>query len=103
MDCYYHNIVENVIYVPLEQIGISNPIINAVKEKGKCIEKKYKLDHEAPQFGSLSRMNSFNINKDILPPISLKPCYDYYAIIDGRHRVALSIINNKTYIPAILF
>ncbi len=41
-------------------------------------------------------------NNTKLPPVKLCPHYGNYEIIDGRHRIALSIIYGFNHVPALL-
>lgn len=103
MECFNHQLSENISYVPITKIGISTPIINTVRELTGSEPKDYIIDSSAPQFGRLVRLDSFtNFNNDILPPVVLKflKYEGLYTIVDGRHRVALSLANGKTHIPA---
>ena len=103
MEHFNHEEDDNVIYVPTELIAISKPIINAVKSNNGVIKKGTKIDPNAPTFGKLERLGLFNFLEDILPPVKLKCIGKYYVIIDGRHRVALSIIHNMKYVPVTLY
>lgn len=103
MDFYKHDQSDNIIYLPINKIGISTPIINAVKSKGSCVKDNHIIDYSSPQFGKLNRLDDFDFLNDTLPPVKLQHRGDYYSILDGRHRIALSIINGKTHVPAILF
>ena len=103
MNFYNHKIESNITYVDIDKILLSQPIINAVENLGKKIVNP-NIDPFAPAFGKLERLNSFNnFVNIILPPVVLKKYQNYYTIIDGRHRIALSLYNNFTQIPAILY
>ena len=103
MEYFNHEEDDNVIYVPIELIAISKPIINAVKINNGVIKNGTKIDSQAPTFGKPERLDSFNFLEDVLPPVKLRNIGKYYVIIDGRHRVALSIIYNMKYVPVTLY
>lgn len=93
----------NVYIIPIEKIGISNPIKQAVISLGGTIPSNMELDSSAPSFGSLQRLYNYKTFKNNkIPPIVVKKTgFAYYSIIDGRHRVAMSIAAGFTEIPVI--
>ena len=105
MEHYNHGEYCNIIYVPIEKIAISKPIIAAIKNAGVSIKKGTKIDPQSPSFGQLNRMHLFNsFFEDTYPPVVLSQVgsSSFYRIIDGRHRVACSIINEMSNVPAII-
>ena len=105
MEYYNHSDNNDVVFIPIANVLISDPIIKAVKKLGGVVPKNMLIDFQAPSFGVLGRLNSFsNFKMDIFPPVKLSKIEnsDYFEIIDGRHRVACSILNNFCKIPCIL-
>jgi len=105
MGYYKHTELSDVQYIPLANVLISKPIIIAVEKLGGHVPNNILIDYYAPSFGKLERLNSFsNLNKLVLPPVKLSKVEnsEYYEIIDGRHRVAISIANNFSKIPSII-
>lgn len=100
--------------VPIKNIIIDSSIVNAVKKYGGKITKGMKIDpkYTAPlnrmepiisSKGEILISSVLSAIKDYpLPPVILKPYgkTGYYLILDGRHRVAASIISNFEYVPA---
>ena len=88
--------------VPINMIGVTKPIINAVKSLNCTISDDQPFDYSGPNFGKLNRLDHFkNFWSIKLEPIKLKFNGECYEIVDGRHRVALSIANDLECIPAI--
>lgn len=105
MEYYNHSEISEVIFIPTVNVLISEPIIKAVNKLGGVVPKDMLIDFQAPSFGMLGRLNYFsNFRKDVFPPIKISRVEnsEYYEIIDGRHRVACSIVNNFSYLPCIL-
>ena len=105
MNTFQHEENENISYISLSEIGLSTPILNTIKMFDQEEPNNYIMDYSAPQFGRLNRLELFkNFNEDIYPPVTLKyiPEEKMYTIIDGRHRVAMSIVNRMSHIPAII-
>tara|TARA_B110000261_G_C12952015_1_gene304881 strand:- start:369 stop:689 length:321 start_codon:yes stop_codon:yes gene_type:complete len=105
MEYYHHEDYHNITYVPIGNIAISNPIISAIKNTGGTIKKGTKIDSKSPSFGQLNRMAQFNnFLQDTYPPVVLSQIgsSSFYRIIDGRHRVASSIVNNMSFVPAVI-
>ena len=106
MNTYNHNKDSKISYIPIYEIGISTPIINAVKQISNAKFDNYVIDNSAPQFGKLARLDSFvDFQNCIYPPVVLKfiDHQNIFSIIDGRHRIAMSIANNKTHVPAYMY
>lgn len=100
--------------IPINKIGISLEIYDAVKFPDKSIDKDEVLSmfptdplvRDIPY--PLKRMDSIMdaLNNDIpLPPISvtINSNLSYYNILNGRHRMAGSIINGYKNIPVIIY
>ena|SRR5581483_7343220 len=93
------------ILVPIDKIIFTPAIIQAIKEWRTTLPKlKYKREFTAP----LNRMNEMILvmESDVpLPPVELQPIGNtgYYDIINGRHRLAASVILGYSHIPAIIF
>ena len=106
--------------IDLRQILITNPIIDSVKKYNYKINYEYKLSVKEQGF-NLNRLDSLIlINFDSLiknSPIKIKKATynnknigikidgivkQAYEIIDGRHRIALAILNNKKKINSII-
>jgi hypothetical protein len=105
MEYFNHSDISEVIFIPTVNVLISEPIIKAVNKLGGAVPKDMLIDFQAPSFGMLGRLNCFsNFRKDVFPPIKISKVEnsEYYEIIDGRHRVACSIVNNFSYLPCIL-
>ena len=105
MGCLNYEEDKAVVLIPTDKILISEPIISAIKNLGGIVPSKMKFDITSPSFGNLERLNQFKeLEKDIFPPISLKKIIgtNYYSIIDGRHRVAVSIANKFSRVPSVL-
>ena len=105
MEYYKHHEKDNIIYVPIGDIAISNPIITAIKKSGGIIKKGTKIDLQSPSFGQLDRMDLFdNFFEDTFPPVVLSQVgsSSFYRIIDGRHRVTCSIVYNMSFVPAVI-
>lgn len=105
MEYYKHHEKDNIIYVPIGNIAISKPIIAAIKNSGGTIKKGTKIDPQSPSFGQLNRMEQFdNFLEDTFPPVVLSQVgsSSFYRIIDGRHRVACSTVNNMSFVPAVI-
>jgi hypothetical protein len=89
--------------VPLDMIGITKPIKLAIKTLNGTISENHPIDYNGPSFGKLNRLECFKDFSNLkLPPIKVKFNGLYYEIIDGRHRVALSLAYNMTSIPIVL-
>lgn len=97
--------------VPLSKIILDNSIVNTVKKYGGTIKKGTLVNKEftAP----LNRMESSEYTQSpyeamkkgiALPHVVLEPygTTGYYTIIEGRHRIASSIILNYKGIHAII-
>ena len=105
MEYFNHTNIDNIIYVPIGNIAISTPIINAIKKSGGTIKKGTKIDPQSPSFGQLNRMRQFdNFFEDSYPPVVLSQVgtSSFYRIIDGRHRVASSIVYDMSFVPAVI-
>ena len=102
MEHFKHERSSNVNYVPLSKIAISRPIGNAVTSLGGQVPGGTKIDSSAPSFGKLARLENFNnFMENTYPPVVVSPIgkTGYYSIVDGRHRVALSIVHNMKTVP----
>jgi len=91
-----------ITYIPLSKVAISKPIGNAVTCLGSKVPTGTKMDSRAPSFGKLTRLNNFgNFLQTIYPPVVVSPISQtgYYTIVDGRHRVAMSIVHDMKAIP----
>lgn len=106
------------VIVPINKIIIDNSIISAVKKYGGRVPRGIRVTNE---FSSpLNRMEPiissndkilvpsvFDAIRNLYPlePIILKAYRNtgYYTIIEGRHRIAASIILNLEYIPANIY
>lgn len=91
MNTYNHNLDSKISYVPIYEIGISTPIINAVKKLGDAKLDDYIIDSSAPHFGQLTRLDSFiDFENTVYPPIVLKflEYQGIYSIVEiGRAHV----------------
>lgn len=100
----YHFIWDdNVCLVPISLLLLTKPIIHASKQAGANL-KSLPINLQ-PGFvlGRTSRVMHAMNNNIILPPIIIKKYNtSYYEILDGRHRVAMSLANHYTHIPAII-
>ena len=94
----------NVIMVPLNQITIGEIIIKELNKNNIDVTNNFFFDITAPNLGNLSRLQDFSNYKDRYPPVKLKSIigFDLYRIIDGRHRVTISIIRKYSHVPAII-
>ena len=104
--------VDRVVQNTLEELTIDCP--NPKKTRGGVISSTGKLD----RMEDMNEAFDYNIT---LPPVKLKRHETFmyippqlrdaggnlpkitYSILDGRHRVAASIINGFTHVPAIIF
>ena len=103
MESFKYVIDSNVTLVPLNRVLISLPMRRALISKGCNIPKEFLLDISAPNIGNLNRMEMFSDQKNIYPPIVIQKLdFGYYSIIDGRHRVTMSILKEYSFIPAII-
>jgi hypothetical protein len=105
MEYFNHTKKDNIIYVPIGNIAISIPIINAIKKLGGTIKQETNIDPQSPSFGQLNRMSQFdNFFEDSYPPVVLSQIgsSSFYRIIDGRHRVANSIGCDMSFVPAVI-
>lgn len=97
---------DNIILVPLTLILMTKPIIQAAKELTHQSFRHLNLKIQPGESGfKLGRIRHLvdAIESDVpLPPVILKPYHGHYEIIDGRHRVALSLAYGYTHIPAII-
>lgn len=113
----YSSSEEGYVIVPINKIILDRSIINTIKQYGGTVPKgiRFSRDVTAP----LNRMEPLKDNTGIvlipspyyaikegkaLPPIILRPFgkTGYYTIVEGRHRVASSVLKGYKYIPAIL-
>ena len=97
----------SITLIPLNKILLTTPIIQAVKSRGIKIPHDFKKQPHEIYTIPLTRMNSIimAIQDDIvLDPIVVQqyPNTSYYEIIDGRHRVAVSLLYRFPEIPAII-
>ena len=110
----FSNSNTNIDIIPIDKIGISLEICDAVKFPNKNIDKDeilsmFPTDHLVRDIPyPLKRMDSIMeaLNNDIpLPPISVtrNSNQSYYNILNGRHRMAGSIINGYKNIPVIIY
>ena len=101
----------NIIVIPLNKIILDDSIVYAVKNYGGIVEKGTYVNENYTT--PLNRMESSEyiqspyeaMVKGIpLPPVILKSYKKtgYYEIIEGRHRIASSIILNYKGIHAII-
>ena len=105
MEYYNHSDNNKVVLIPVANVLISDPIIKAIKKLGGVVPNDSLIDFQAPSFGVLGRLKCFlNFKVDVFPPVKLSKIEnsEYYEIIDGRHRVACSIVNNFSKIPCII-
>ena len=105
MEYYNHFDISGVVFIPMENVLISDPIIRAVEKLGGMVPNNMLIDFQAPSFGFLNRLKCFsNFRVDFYPPVKLSKIENsnYYEIIDGRHRVACSIFNKFSKIPCVL-
>ncbi len=104
----YHFIWDdNVCLVPISLLLLTKPIINAAKQAGanlKSLSIKMQPNEQGFALSRTNRVIDAMNNHLILPPIMIKKYNNtsFYEIIDGRHRVAISLANNYTHIPAII-
>lgn len=103
----------SIVGVDLKNILVSNSVMNAVKYldfkyRGQKIQQhyKFKIDPESAPF-PLNRIEDnlqHIINTKVFIPVKLKRYgnTNFYTIIDGRHRVAISIAFDVQEIPAII-
>lgn len=99
---YHFNWDDDIMLVPLSSLLYTKPIINAAKKIDK-ITIKIKMQ-PADQGVPLRRTDRMMANGIPLPPIVITQynATPYYEILDGRHRVAMSLANHYTHIPAII-
>jgi len=107
MKHFNHTNIDDITYIPTKNIAISKPIIAAIKNAGGTLAKKGRpnIDPQSQTTSKMHRMKHFkNFFEDTYPPVILAKMEDssLYRIIDGRHRVASSIINNMSFVPAII-
>ena len=102
--------------LPINKIILDNAIVNVVKpygrsliSKGALINKRFtaplnRMETLIDKDGNIIIMSSYNAMKNGIPlsPIVVKPIGNYYTIIDGRHRVAASLILGYNFVPAII-
>lgn len=98
----------NVKIINLSNIYLGPEMHQLVNDMGKKLygndwyyNSKLILDNN---LFPLTKINDMLLifNKIKLPPIKLKKYLNNYEIIDGRHRVVLSILHNFNQIPAII-
>jgi hypothetical protein len=102
---------KRISLVNVFSILTTKPIMNAAKQAGfnNTSGLTFKIQPGEQGFG-LSRTQSVidaMNSKIILPPVILKMFKEingtmYYEIIDGRHRIAISLAMGYTQIPAII-
>ena len=97
-----------VYLIPSNQVLIGKPMIRAIIENKNFFPDSldlgnFLIDIGAPNLGNLNRLRNFFDIESIYPPVTLQKLdFGYYSIIDGRHRVTMSILNGYKYIPAII-
>ena len=107
----YESSENNYEIIPLDEIVIDRAIVIAVKKYGGKIKKGTLISKEFTT--PLNRMESSEYIQSSyeamqegipLPPVVLKRYgnKEYYTIVEGRHRVASSILLKHTDIPAII-
>lgn len=87
--------------IPLKSILLTKPIVQAVKGLNPSADLKgMKMDPGFPGL-PLSRIDQ---NKDsdtsTMPPIDVKKVGSYFSVVNGRHRVAISLSKGIPTIPA---
>ena len=96
--------------IPLDKIILDSSIVNAVKRYRGTIKKGTLIDDKKFTV-PLNRMESSKYipsayeamkKRNPLPPVILKRYGNtgYYTIIEGKHRIASSILLNHTDVPA---
>ena len=105
MKTHYTTSRNKSIMIPIHNIAGSKPLFVQVREwNGRT--KGFKLDphprltklHKAKYYSPLQKSSKR------LPPIVVRRILNtrYFAIIDGNHRVAMSIVNDYTHVPCVI-
>ncbi len=96
----------NIVLVPISLILMTKPMIRAAKQVNGASFVHLNLKMQPGEAGFI-----LNRTKSILeamrhgvalPPVILKPYHHHYEVLDGRHRVAMSLANHYTHVPAII-
>ena len=100
---------KNVKIINLNDIYMGPEMYHVINIKGKELygnqwfyEPKLILDNNLFSLSRINEMFKLFKNNIKLPPVKLKLYNNKYEIIDGRHRIVLSILFNYDNVPAII-